>query len=59
MNEKRPWTEHEDRTLKKIVEENKFTKWTQIARILSEEYAIKGRNGKQCKERYANPYSAT
>ena len=35
MHEKKPWTEHEDRTLKKIVEENKFTKWTQISKILS------------------------
>jgi len=49
MNDKRAWTEHEDRMLKKVVEDNKFIKWTQIARILSEEYEIKGRNGKQCK----------
>lgn len=56
MNEKLLWTEHEDHMLKMIVEDKKITKWPQIARILSEQYAIKGRNGKQCKERYFTHY---
>jgi myb proto-oncogene protein len=51
MNEKRLWTDQEDRILKKLVEDTKFTKWTHIARTICDEYGIKGRNGKQCKER--------
>lgn len=58
MNEKRSWTEQEDHILKKLVEDTKFTKWTHIARIMSEDYGIKGRNGKQCKERYLQDYVA-
>ena len=51
MCERRPWTEDEDKILKQIFETNKLTKWSHVARKLLEEYGIKGRNGKQCKER--------
>jgi hypothetical protein len=30
---------------------SKLTKWSHIAKKLQEEYGVKGRNGKQCKER--------
>jgi hypothetical protein len=51
MAEKRPWTEEEDRLLKFVFDASKLTKWSQIARRLQEEFGVKGRNGKQCKER--------
>lgn len=51
MAERRPWTEEEDRLLKHVFESTKLTKWSHIARILQEDYGVKGRNGKQCKER--------
>lgn len=49
--EKRPWTVEEDRLLKYVFESSRLTKWSHIARKLQEDYGIKGRNGKQCKER--------
>lgn len=52
MSEKRPWTEEEDRLLKFVFDTSKLTKWSHIARRLQEEFGVKGRNGKQCKERY-------
>ncbi len=52
MNEKRAWTEEEDRLLKFVFESSKLTKWSHIARRLQDEFGVKGRNGKQCKERY-------
>lgn len=52
MSEKRPWTEEEDRALKFVFETIKVTKWSHIARRLQEEFGVRGRNGKQCKERY-------
>lgn len=59
MTEKRPWSEEEDRLLKFVFDTSKLTKWSQIARRLQEEFGVKGKNGKQCKERYLNPYSGT
>lgn len=57
MSEKRPWTEEEDRLLKFVFDTSKLTKWSHIARRLQEEFGVKGRNGKQCKERYFSLYS--
>jgi hypothetical protein len=51
MADLRPWTEYEDLILKKIKTDNKISKWTSIAQAMAEEYNLKGRNGKQCKER--------
>jgi hypothetical protein len=49
--EKRPWSVEEDRLLQYVFESSHLSKWSHIARKLQEDYAIKGRNGKQCKER--------
>jgi hypothetical protein len=57
--EKRPWTAEEDRLLKYVFESSRLSKWSHIARRLQEEHGVKGRNGKQCKERYTRIYAAT
>jgi hypothetical protein len=44
----------EDRILKDLYEEKNIKKWSEIARIMELEHHIKGRNGKQCRERYHN-----
>ena len=51
MSEIKVWTEYEDVILKKLKEEEKIQKWTLIAQKMADEYNLKGRNGKQCKER--------
>ncbi len=51
MAEKRNWTEEEDRALRIVFEATRAPKWSHIARRLQEEFGVKGRNGKQCKER--------
>jgi hypothetical protein len=43
-----PWTEEEDRTVDRLVQENGPHKWTFIAEHLP------GRIGKQCRERWHN-----
>ena len=52
MSETRLWTEYEDLILKRLREEDKIQKWTVVAQMMADEYNLKGRNGKQCKERY-------
>jgi len=51
MGDRRPWTEEEDILLKSVYERSGLTKWSHIARKLQEEHGLRGRNGKQCKER--------
>ena len=58
MAERKPWSEEEDRLLKFVFESSKLTKWSAIARRLAEEFGVKGRNGKHCKERYISLYLA-
>lgn len=53
MSETRIWTEYEDLILKRLREEDKIQKWTVVAQMMADEYNLKGRNGKQCKERYS------
>ena len=50
MAEKKEWSVEEDRMLKYVFETSNLTKWSCIARKL-QEYGIKGRSGRQCKER--------
>ena len=52
MPERKMWTEEEDRVLRHLVEERGITRWADLPRIMEEEFAIAGRNGKQCRERY-------
>lgn len=51
MPERKPWTPEEDKVLKFLREEQKITKWSLIAKKMSEEYDMPGRTGKQCRER--------
>ena len=44
----------EDDILKKVYEVEGVKNWSQIAKIMSQEYNIYGRTGKQCRERYHN-----
>lgn len=49
MSDRKPWTEEEDKVLKYLKEEEGMKKWSHIARRMSEEYKMGGRNGKQCR----------
>jgi len=40
--------------LKKIYEDMGIKKWTDVAKMMKDDYDIDGRNGKQCRERYHN-----
>lgn len=51
MSEAREWNEEEDRLLRVVYETSGLTKWSHIARRL-QELGVKGRNGKQCRQRY-------
>jgi hypothetical protein len=31
----------------------KITKWSEVAKLMLSKYAIQGRTGKQCRERYS------
>lgn len=44
----------EDLIIQKFVVELKLKKWTKIAKSIEEELGIKGRTGKQCRERWHN-----
>lgn len=49
MSEKQGWTSEEDRLLKQVYDSGQAGKWSEVAKILQEEYGIKGRTSKQCK----------
>jgi hypothetical protein len=44
----------EDSILKELYEGKGIKRWSEIARIMESEFHIRGRNGKQCRERYHN-----
>ncbi len=44
----------EDSILKDLYEGKGIKRWSEIARIMESEFHIRGRNGKQCRERYHN-----
>jgi myb proto-oncogene protein len=44
----------EDSILKDLYENKQVKRWSEIARIMECEFHIRGRNGKQCRERYHN-----
>jgi hypothetical protein len=54
---RRLWQDEEDTAIKTLVAQCGIKKWTLISRRLEEEYGIKGRSGKQCRERYHNHLS--
>lgn len=51
---RRPWTETEDETIKKLVKENGTQQWAVIAERLNKALKFPGRSGKQCRERWHN-----
>jgi hypothetical protein len=52
MQSRVSWTEYEDNILRYLKEEKGEKKWSTIAKKLEEEFSIRGRTGKQCRERY-------
>jgi hypothetical protein len=44
----------DDTILKELFEVRKIRKWSEISRIMQEQFGIAARNGKQCRERYHN-----
>jgi myb proto-oncogene protein len=53
-SERRPWTTGEDEAIRDLVQEHGTKHWTDIAQLMEERYLIKGRTGKQCRERWHN-----
>ena len=51
MRERKVWSEREDAILKELKESRGLKKWSEIARIMEEEFGLRERNGKQCRER--------
>lgn len=51
MPERKPWSEREDQILRELKEQRGVKKWSEIARLMDTEFAIKERTGKQCRER--------
>jgi len=49
--EKKNWTGPQDNILRHLRETRQVKKWSEVARILAEEYQIRGFNGKDCRER--------
>jgi hypothetical protein len=48
---RRLWNAEEDSAISSLVSEHGIKKWTLISKKLNEDYGIKGRSGKQCRER--------
>lgn len=56
---KKPWSKEEDEAMKQLVEKHGVKKWSLIANILDDMHGFKGRNGKQCRERWHNHLNPT
>ena len=54
MGDRRAWSEIEDKAIKELVEKYGIRKWTVVAQKMEEIYGLKGRSGKQCRERWHN-----
>ncbi|CAG9332862.1 unnamed protein product [Blepharisma stoltei] len=52
--DRKAWNQDEDDAIKALVEEFGVKHWTLIAQLLVDRYGIKGRTGKQCRERWHN-----
>lgn len=48
------WTQQEDDAIRVAVTTSKDCRWTEIARLLEENFGILGRSSKQCRERWHN-----
>lgn len=51
---RQPWTETEDTAIRALVTQIGTKKWSLIATKMSTDYGLKGRSGKQCRERWHN-----
>ncbi|CAG9313324.1 unnamed protein product [Blepharisma stoltei] len=51
---RKPWNQDEDDAIRSLVEEHGIKQWSLIASLLVDRYGIKGRTGKQCRERWHN-----
>jgi len=54
MGDRRAWSEIEDKAIKELVEKYGIRKWTVVSQKMEEIYGLKGRSGKQCRERWHN-----
>lgn len=53
-SDRRVWTPEEDEAIRKLVEKYGTKTWSVIAEQIVKEFAIDGRTGKQCRERWHN-----
>lgn len=51
---RQPWTETEDVAIRALVTQLGTKKWSLIAQSMATDYGLKGRSGKQCRERWHN-----
>jgi len=54
MSDRRAWSEIEDKAIRELVEKYGIRKWTVVAQKMEETFGLKGRSGKQCRERWHN-----
>ncbi|EGR30440.1 myb protein, putative, partial [Ichthyophthirius multifiliis] len=54
MTDRRSWDNQEDKVIKELVALYGVKKWTVIAQKMEQIYSLKGRSGKQCRERWHN-----
>ena len=56
---RKPWTSIEDEAIRSLVMSNGTQHWASIAKLLVTKHGIKGRSGKQCRERWHNHLNPT
>ena len=54
MASRRAWSETEDEAIRTLVSEFGIKQWTVVSKHLEIRYNIRGRTGKQCRERWHN-----
>lgn len=54
QQKRKPWTSSEDEAIRKLVSSSGTQQWATIAKRLEIEFNLKGRSGKQCRERWHN-----
>lgn len=56
---RKPWNSLEDEAIRSLVSVNGTQHWASIAKLLETKFNIKGRSGKQCRERWHNHLNPT
>lgn len=51
---RQPWNTYEDESVRTAVSRLGTKKWTEVAKLLKQDYGVKGRSGKQIRERWHN-----